>query len=127
VILLIFASLAALFALITSLVGTLRPQSLVAVLLASGWALLAGGYFCLFWSGAGQTPGMRLFRLRLSGRDGQPPSLGRAIVRAVGTLIAIVPLFAGYLPVLFDQRRRGLPDFLAGTVVVYEDAVPPPG
>jgi uncharacterized RDD family membrane protein YckC len=127
VILLIFASLAALFALITSLVGTLRPQSLVAVLLASGWALLASGYFVLFWSGAGQTPGMRLFRLRLYGRSGRPPSLGRAVLRAVGTLIAIVPLFAGYLPVLFDERRRGLPDFLAGTVVVYEDAVPPHG
>jgi uncharacterized RDD family membrane protein YckC len=127
VILLIFASLAALFALITSLVGTLRPQSLVAVLLASGWALLASGYFVLFWSGAGQTPGMRLFRLRLYGRSGRPPSLGRAVLRAVGTLIAIIPLFAGYLPVLFNERRRGLPDFLAGTVVVYEDAVPPHG
>jgi uncharacterized RDD family membrane protein YckC len=38
----------------------------------------------------------------------------------VGTAIAIIPFFAGYLPVLFDDRRRGLPDFLAGTVVVYE-------
>lgn len=124
VILLIFASLAALFALISSLVGTLRPQWLVAVLLASGWALLASGYLILFWSGTGQTPGMRLFRLRLSGRDGRPPSLWRAILRAVGTVIAIIPLFAGYLPVLFDERRRGLPDFLAGTVVVYEDRAP---
>jgi uncharacterized RDD family membrane protein YckC len=126
-ILLIFASLAALFSLITSLVGTLRPQSLVAVLLASAWALVAGGYFVLFWSGTGQTPGMRLFRLRVQGRDFGPPSLGRAVLRAFGTLIAIIPLFAGYLPVLFDARRRGLPDFLAGTVVVYEDAVPLPG
>ena len=124
VILLIYASLAAVVALISTLVGTLRPQWLVGVLLASGWALLAGGYLVLFWSGAGQTPGMRLFRLRLSGRGGRPPSLWRAVLRAVGTLIAIVPLFAGYLPVLFDERRRGLPDFLAGTVVVYEDRVP---
>jgi hypothetical protein len=36
-------------------------------------------------------------------------------------VIAIVPFFAGYVPVLFDERRRGLPDFLAGTEVVYED------
>lgn len=121
VILLTFVSLAALVALVSSLVGTLRPQWVVGVLLASGWALLAGGYFVVFWSGAGQTPGMRLLRLRLLGRDARPPSLGRALVRAVGTLLAIVPLFAGYLPVLFDDRRRGLPDLLAGTVVVYED------
>jgi uncharacterized RDD family membrane protein YckC len=121
-ILLIFVSLAALIALVSSLVGTLRPQWLVGVLLASGWALLAGGYFVLFWSGAGQTPGMRLLRLRLLGRDARPPSMGRALLRVVGTVLAIVPLFAGYLPVLFDDRRRGLPDLLAGTVVVYENA-----
>jgi hypothetical protein len=36
-------------------------------------------------------------------------------------VIAIVPFFAGYLPVLFDERRRGLPDFMAGTEVVYDD------
>jgi uncharacterized RDD family membrane protein YckC len=119
--LLIFAALAAFFALISSLVGELRPQWLVGVLLASGWALVAAGYFVLFWSGAGQTPGMRLFRLRLRRRDG-PPSLGWSIVRVFGTAIAIIPLFAGYLPVLFTERRRGLPDFLAGTVVLYEDA-----
>jgi uncharacterized RDD family membrane protein YckC len=123
-ILLIFAGLAALFGLISSLVGELRPQWLVGVLLASGWALVAAGYLVLFWSGAGQTPGMRLLRLRLLGREGRPPSLGGSIVRVVGTAIAIIPLFAGYIPVLFDERRRGLPDYLAGTVVVYEDAPP---
>lgn len=122
VILLIFVSLTALVALVSTLVGTLRPQWLVGTLLASGWALLAGGYFVTFWTGAGQTPGMRLLHLRLVGREGRPPSLGRSILRAVGTLVAIVPLFAGYLPVLFDDQRRGLPDLLAGTVVVYEDA-----
>jgi uncharacterized RDD family membrane protein YckC len=122
VILLIFVSLAALVALIASLVGTLRPQWLVGTLLAAGWALLAGGYFVMFWTGTGQTPGMRLLRLRVVGREGRAPSLGRSILRFVGTLVAIVPFFAGYLPVLFDDRRRGLPDLLAGTVVVYEDA-----
>lgn len=123
-ILLIFASLAALFGLISTLVGELRPQWLVGVLLASGWALVAAVYLVVFWSGAGQTPGMRLLRLRLLGREGRPPSLGWSVVRVVGTAIAIIPLFAGYLPVLFDERRRGLPDFLAGTVVQYEDAPP---
>jgi uncharacterized RDD family membrane protein YckC len=123
-ILLIFGALAALFGLISSLVGELRPQWLVGVLLASGWALVAAVYFVLFWSGAGQTPGMRLLRLRLLGREGRPPSLGWSVVRAIGTVISIIPLFAGYIPVLFDDRRRGLPDFLAGTVVVYEDAPP---
>jgi uncharacterized RDD family membrane protein YckC len=119
-IILIWAALSALIALSSSLVGELRPAWLAGLLLGSGLALIAAVYFATFWSGAGQTPGMRLLRLRLWGPGGEPPSLWRSLVRVVGTAIAIIPFFAGYLPVLFDDRRRGLPDFLAGTVVVYE-------
>jgi uncharacterized RDD family membrane protein YckC len=50
-------------------------------------------------------------------------------VRLVGLLVAIFPMFAGFVPILFDRRRRGLADYLAGTVVVYgehaDPAVPP--
>lgn len=112
--------LVAVVALVASLVGGLRPQWLVGMLLGLGWILIAGGYFVLFWSTTGQTPGMRLFRLRVHSR-GAVPSVGRSIVRMVGLVLAIVPFFLGFAPVLFDERRRGLPDFLAGTVVEYED------
>jgi uncharacterized RDD family membrane protein YckC len=111
-------------ALVASLVGGLRPAWLAGVLLASGWGLLVASYFALFWSTAGQTPGMRLLGVRVRGPAGEPPSLARSLVRFVGLLLAIVPMFAGFLPVLFTERRRGLQDFLAGTVVVYDDARP---
>jgi uncharacterized RDD family membrane protein YckC len=107
-------------ALVASLVGGLRPQWLVGALLTVGWTLVAGMYFVLFWSTAGQTPGMRLLHLRIRGPGGDNPSFGRSLVRLVGLVLAIVPLFAGFLPVLFTERRRGLPDFLAGTVVLYD-------
>jgi uncharacterized RDD family membrane protein YckC len=117
----IFMSVTGVVALVASLVGGLRPEWLVGVLLASGWILIAGTYFILFWSAAGQTPGMRLLHLRVLGPTGDPPSIGRSLVRLFGLLLAIVPLFAGFLPVLFTQRRRGLPDLMAGTVVLYDD------
>ena len=120
----IFMSIVGIAALVASLVGGLRPEWLVGALLASGWLLVVGTYFVLFWSAAGQTPGMRLLRVRVFGPEGQPPSIGRSLVRLVGLVLAIVPLFAGFVPVLFTERRRGLPDFLAGTVVLYEDARP---
>jgi uncharacterized RDD family membrane protein YckC len=120
--LVLFMSVVGIAALIGSLVGGLRPQWLVGVLLATGWLVIAGAYFVLFWSAAGQTPGMRLLRLQVLGPSNDPPSIGRSIVRAVGLVLAIVPLFAGFLPVLFTERRRGLPDLLAGTVVVYTEA-----
>jgi len=39
-------------------------------------------------------------------------------VRLVGVVLATIPLFAGFLPILFTDRRRGLADWLADTVVV---------
>ena len=118
----IYMSVVGVAALVASLVGGLRPQWLVGALLASAWFLIAGSYFVLFWSTAGQTPGMRLLRLRVrtGAADGAPPSFGRSLVRLVGLVLAIVPVFAGFIPVLFTDRRRGLPDALAGTVVVYD-------
>ena len=119
--LVLFMAVVGVAALVASLVGGLRPEWLVGALLASGWMLIAGTYFVLFWSSAGQTPGMRLLRVRVQGPAGNPPSLGRSLVRLVGLVLAIVPMFAGFIPVLFTKRRRGLADFLAGTVVLYDD------
>lgn len=117
-----FMSIVGMAALVASLVGSLRPAWLVGALLTVGYLLVAGTYFVGFWSAAGQTPGMRLLRLRLHGPAGPMLSIGRAVVRLVGLGLAIVPIFAGFVSVLFTERRRGLPDYLAGTVVVYDDA-----
>ena len=88
------------------------------VLLGFGWMLVVGVYFVLFWSTAGQTPGMRLLHLRVQGPGGETPWIAGSFLRLVGLVVAIVPFFAGFVPVLFTDRRRGLPDLLAGTVVV---------
>ena len=42
----------------------------------------------------------------------------------IGLALAIIPCFLGFVPALFDRQRRALPDYLAGTVVVYDDAPP---
>jgi uncharacterized RDD family membrane protein YckC len=117
----VFTAISGFVALISSLVGTLRPAWLVGSLLGAGWVLVGGAYFVLFWSAAGRTPGMQLLRVRVRVPSGGPPGVGRAIVRALATWVSIVPFFAGYLPVLFDRRRRGLPDLVAGTEVVYSE------
>ena len=39
-------------------------------------------------------------------------------VRLIGMVLAAIPLLAGYFMVLFDDRRRGLHDRLARTVVI---------
>ncbi|MGE5689105.1 MAG: RDD family protein [Pseudomonadota bacterium] len=118
------AGVGAVAGLIASLVGGIRPHWLAATLAALGSALITGGYFTLFWSAAGQTPGMRLMHVRVrSANVDAVPGVGTAAVRTIGVALAIVPLFLGFLPALFDARRRALPDLLAGTVVVYDETV----
>jgi len=123
---LIFLIGSALIGLVASLVGTLRPVWLVGALVGGGWALVLGTYFVAFWTVAGQTPGMRLMRLRMHDDTGAPPGLGRSLLRLIGLALSIVFLFAGFLPALVDDRRRALHDLLAGTVVVYGEHAPLP-
>ena len=78
------------------------------------WAML---YFVVFWSTTGQTPGARIMEFRVLPEEGDKLKPWRAVVRAVGLVLAAIPLFAGYLPVAFGRRRRGLQDYLARTIV----------
>jgi uncharacterized RDD family membrane protein YckC len=111
----------AILALVGSLVGDVRLDTLARLLAATAWAAVVAAYFVLFWSTAGQTPGMRLMGLRVMTNTGALPSVTRSVVRLIGLGLAIVPLFLGFVPVLVDAQRRGLQDFMAGTVVLYAE------
>jgi uncharacterized RDD family membrane protein YckC len=74
-------------------------------------------YFVVFWSMTGQTPGARIMQIRLvRGANRGRVKPARAVVRWIGMNLAMIPLFAGYIPILF--RRRGFPDWLAKTLVL---------
>ncbi|HEX6952713.1 MAG TPA: RDD family protein [Gaiellaceae bacterium] len=110
-------------ALVAAVVGGLRPEWLAQSLLSLAALALALGYFVFFWRTAGQTPGMRLMGVRvLSGRDEGRLTIWQAILRTIGLALAIIPCFLGFVPAVFDRRRRALPDYLAGTTVVYDGA-----
>jgi uncharacterized RDD family membrane protein YckC len=97
-------------------------DSLDTVLIAAGGALFLAwsvGYFVTFWSTTGQTPGSRLMRITVCGADdGSVLRPRRAAFRFACLVLAAIPLLTGFVPILFDDRRRGLHDMLAGTVVV---------
>jgi uncharacterized RDD family membrane protein YckC len=91
-----------------------------ALLALGGLAFLVWSvaYFATFWSTTGQTPGDRLMRIRVCRGDGELLGVSRSIFRLGCLTLAALPLLAGFLPILFDGRRRGVHDMLAGTVVV---------
>jgi uncharacterized RDD family membrane protein YckC len=121
-----FSGLAAVAALIGSfLFGDGTSVSGFALALGSAaWLALGGFYLVAFWSLAGQTPGMRFLGLRLGveGR-GLPPR--RSVRRLLGLALAAIPFGLGFLGVLFDERRRGWQDRLAGVDVLYEERPSP--
>jgi uncharacterized RDD family membrane protein YckC len=73
-------------------------------------------YFVGFWSMTGQTPGARVMQIRLLTAKRARVKPLRALIRWIGMNLAMLPLFAGYLPLLF--KRRGFPDWLAKTLVI---------
>ena len=91
---------------------------MVVAALVGAWWLVLGTYLVTFWTLVGQTPGMRVMHLRVT-HDGRRPRLARSLLRAVGMVLAAIPLMAGYALILFDERRQGLQDKLAHTTVVY--------
>ncbi len=83
------------------------------------WVGLACVYMVVFWSLAAQTPGMRFFGIRLGAESGGLAPR-KSVRRLAGIFLAAFPFGLGFLGVLFDERRRGWQDRLAGVDVVYE-------
>jgi uncharacterized RDD family membrane protein YckC len=112
--------------LVTAVVGlalsviTVPEAVRVATIAIGGVAYLlwSVGYFVGFWTATGQTPAARMLRFRVCTSALEPVRMRRALVRFVGLVLAAIPLFAGFLIMLVDDRRRGLHDRLARTVVV---------
>ena len=118
---LVAAGVAAIVALALNLLQV--PSKIDTALAAVGAVALilwAAAYFVTFWSTTGQTPGARVMRFRVLAPGAERGRIGprRAIVRLIAMTLAAIPLLAGYFMVLFDDRRRGLHDRIAGTVVV---------
>ena len=116
-----FSGLAAIVALIGSFFsGTGNGVSGFALAVGSvTWIALVGLYLVTFWSLAAQTPGMRFFGIRL-GTEGRGLSPRKSLRRLVGLFLAAIPFGLGFLGILFDERRRGWQDRMAGVDVLYE-------
>ena len=75
-----------------------------------------------FWTLAGQTLGMRLLGIRVIDFEGDPHlDMRTAVRRLFGVVLSILTLGIGFLMVLFSDRRRGLMDRIANTVVILVD------
>ena len=115
----IFFAVSAVLALVASVV---LPGDATAPALAVGlgvWLIAGSAYLMFFWALAGQTPGMRFMDIHVEAGGSAELGAGVAFRRLVGTWLSAIPLGAGFLGILFSERRHGLADRIAGTDVVY--------
>jgi uncharacterized RDD family membrane protein YckC len=103
------------------------PDSVKVILAAIGAAIAliwCVAYFAFFWSADGQTPGDRVMQIRVvRAKTGTPLHALPAVLRVFALVLSALPLCAGFLMILVDDRRRALHDRLVGTVVVHAPVV----
>ncbi len=70
------------------------------------------------WTAQGATVGQKAVGVEITTVDGEPIDLGRALLRYLGYLASGITLGIGFLVIAFNREKRGLHDYIAGTVVI---------
>ena len=112
---------------VTVLPGKQELHAFEVVLGGLVFLLWCVAYWATFWSTTGQSPGARVMHLKVAHPNGEHLHVVAALIRVVATGLAALPLFAGFIPILFTRRRRALNDMLANSVVVRVDVSRPAG
>lgn len=101
------------------LVSLAREETFAGVIAGFIASLFPLTYYTFFWALTGQTPGKAFMGVRIYTLEGKRMSLRRAFVRYLSYFLSAGLLFSGFFLVLVDNRRQGLHDKFARTVVVY--------
>lgn len=98
----------------------MREQLWVESIIRVYLLLVIFGYFAASWRRGGQTVGMRAWKLRLLDDSLSTPSWRATTIRFVMAIVSWLPFGAGYLWILFDNRRRAFHDRVSRTSVFHE-------
>ena len=100
-------------------VGSTTNQIITLLLSSIGITLVVSFFYDIsFWMLSGQTPGKRFLGVRVMRADGERLKLRNAIWRQIGYYISTI-LYLGFIWILFDNKRQGFHDKIAGTIVTY--------
>jgi uncharacterized RDD family membrane protein YckC len=76
-------------------------------------------FFAYFWIFRGQTLGMLAWRLSIVTESGYQMTFTQALLRYFGALVSIAAFGLGYIWILIDAQKRGWPDLLSDSRVLY--------
>ena len=95
-----------------------HPPPAYKLALQAALLIVTAAYFVVSWSRGGQTIGMRAWRLRVVGANGDALPWPRALLRFAVALPALLAGGLGFLWCLFDRERRGWHDLAARSALV---------
>lgn len=106
-------------------IGTLEAAGLFSIWSVASW-LVGWLYYALMESSGWQaTLGKRVCGIRVTDLGGGRITFGRATGRYFAKILSWATLYIGYLMVAFTERKQGLHDILAGTLVLHGKAEKP--
>jgi uncharacterized RDD family membrane protein YckC len=73
----------------------------------------------IFWIYKCATPGKIALSIKVvDDKTGNNPTVSQSIMRYIGYFVSLIPLFLGFLWVVWDPKKQGWHDKIAGTVVI---------
>ena len=73
----------------------------------------------LFWVYKSATPGKMVLKVKVvDAKTGSAPTIRQSVIRYIGYYVSLLPLGLGFLWVLWDTKKQGWHDKMAGTVVI---------
>lgn len=84
-----------------------------------GWLLVIVCFYWFFWARAGQTVGMRAWRLKILNNENALPKHWQCWVRMIVSPLALAAFGLGYWWGFFRKDRRTLQDLASHTRVVF--------
>ncbi len=76
------------------------------------------GYFIYFYGTSGQTLGKKMLNIKVVSTDGTPLTYKKGLLRVIGYIIASIPIYIGFIWMLFDENKQNWEDKIANTYVV---------
>jgi uncharacterized RDD family membrane protein YckC len=97
----------------TESVFVIPADSIANAILKSLWLILSFLYFGYYWTKRGQTPGMKVWKLKVVNHDGTLISWIQAILRYLSAFFGF-----GLLWSIFNNKHRATQDVLSKSVII---------
>lgn len=83
-----------------------------------GFLILPLVYLVVAWGLLSRTLGMWIMKIKVADANGKDIGWLKAVLRVFAFVLAVIPLYLGFLPVFFDKKRQGIHDKLTKTFVI---------